>query len=207
MSSRACRPPQLRQGGGWRNVPRPASTEDGQGRGCAQRSTETDAKSSPGERSFSSCLRKSPAGCGQGRYHPRPQERVQRHIVEHLTDVMRVAPMVQILDAPVPQMVDNETDGFRVMDRPIAEQVIAVPKIVASSCPSRVEHLVEVPTVVSLSSMQQLTAEQNVDIPVPRTRGDHRGFHGSLPGSGSSQRTVEQLVDFPFGGGLRGFPC
>ena len=28
---------------------------------------------------------------------PRPQERVQRHVVEHITDV---APMVQILEAP-----------------------------------------------------------------------------------------------------------
>ena len=34
---------------------------------------------------------------------PRPQERVQRHTVEHITDLVRVAPMVQILDAPVPQ--------------------------------------------------------------------------------------------------------
>ena len=36
---------------------------------------------------------------------PRPQERVQRHTVEHITDLVRVAPMVQILDAPVPQTV------------------------------------------------------------------------------------------------------
>ena len=36
---------------------------------------------------------------------PGSQERVQRHIVEHLTDFVRVAPMVQIPDAPVPQMV------------------------------------------------------------------------------------------------------
>ena len=33
---------------------------------------------------------------------PRPQERVLRHVVEHITDLVRVAPMVQILDAPVP---------------------------------------------------------------------------------------------------------
>ena len=33
----------------------------------------------------------------------RPQERVQRHVVEHLTDLVRVAPMVQFFDAPVPQ--------------------------------------------------------------------------------------------------------
>ena len=28
---------------------------------------------------------------------PRPQERVQRHTVEHIFDLVRVAPMVQIL--------------------------------------------------------------------------------------------------------------
>ena len=80
-----------------------------------------------------------PAGLRPGSVpDPRPQERVQRHAVEHLTDLVRVAPMVQILGAPAPQMMDNPMDAFRVMDQPIAEQVIAVPKIVASSCPSRV---------------------------------------------------------------------
>ena len=34
---------------------------------------------------------------------PGPQERVPRHTVEQMADV---APMVQILDAPVPQMVE-----------------------------------------------------------------------------------------------------
>ena len=35
------------------------------------------------------------------------------------------------------QEVDNVMDAFRRLDRPIAEQVIAVPKISCSSCPSR----------------------------------------------------------------------
>ena len=64
---------------------------------------------------------------------PRPQERVHRHNVEHLTDLVGVAPVEQILDALVLKMVDNLMDAFGVMDQPIAEQVIAVPKIVASS--------------------------------------------------------------------------
>ena len=41
---------------------------------------------------------------------PRPQERVQRHVVEHITDLVRVAPTVQILDAPVPQTVEQLPD-------------------------------------------------------------------------------------------------
>ena len=40
------------------------------------------------------------------------------------------------------QEVDNVMDAFRRLDRPIAEQVIAVPKISCSSCPSRVRFFV-----------------------------------------------------------------
>ena len=62
------------------------------------------------------------------------QEKVERHFVEYLAEF---APMVQILDAPVPQMVDNVTDALRILDRPMAEQEIEVPKISCSPCPSR----------------------------------------------------------------------
>ena len=66
--------------------------------------------------------------------------------------------------------------------------------------PQKVELLVEVPNVVSFSSLQPQTAEQNIDIPVPRTRGDHEGLQGFLPGQVSSRRTVEQFVDIPVPG-------
>ena len=176
------RSPQLRHGGGWRNVLRPTGTEDGQGRGCAQRSTETDAKSSPG---------------------------------------------AVALPAPVPQMMDNPMNAFRVMDQPIAEQVIAVPKIVASSCPSQearepqtAEQLVEVPTILYF-------VKQKVDIPVPRRgvagggtqgflpgqssssivhtpagRGTYGGLQGFLPRHGTLKWTAEQIADIPVPGGL-----
>ena len=84
----------------------------------------------------------------------RPQGRVLRHAVEGLGEF---APMVQILDAPVPQMVDYVAEAFRLLDRPIAEQVIEEPKFSCSACPSRcpvpvpqsAEQLVEVPTVLT----------------------------------------------------------
>ena len=60
---------------------------------------------------------------------PRPQERVQRHNVEHLTDLVRVAPMVQILDAPVPQTVDNLMDAFRVMDQRLPSRLSQCPRL------------------------------------------------------------------------------
>ena len=41
---------------------------------------------------------------------PRPQERVQRHTVEHIVDFVCCAPMVQTLDDPVPQTVDKLLD-------------------------------------------------------------------------------------------------
>ena len=64
---------------------------------------------------------------------PQLQARVQRHYME---DMGNVCPFVQILELPVPQMVDNVMDSSRFMDLPIAEQVIEVPKV-SSSCPSR----------------------------------------------------------------------
>ena len=62
---------------------------------------------------------------------PQPQERVPRHTVEHIVDLVRVAPMVQILDAPVPQTVEQLPDILRLFDTlmPDPEQVIEVPKI------------------------------------------------------------------------------
>ena len=62
------------------------------------------------------------------------QEKVERHFLEHLAEF---APMVQILDAPVPQMGGDVTDTLRILDFPIAELVIEVPKISRSPCPLR----------------------------------------------------------------------
>ena len=102
----------------------------------------------------------------------RPSVRAQRHAVEGLGEF---APMVQILDAPVPQMVDNVAEALRLLDRPIAEQVIAVPTVSCSPCPSRsrvpepqsADQLVEVPTVLSPTRIALQITEQIVDTPVP----------------------------------------
>ena len=60
----------------------------------------------------------------------------------------------------------------------------------------------DVPTVVSFSSLQQHSAEQIVDIQVPGTLGDHGGLQGFHPRQG--WRSVEQLVDILVpGGGLQ----
>ena len=129
---------------------------------------------------------------------------MKRHTVEHIIDV----PYVRILDARAPQMVDNVMDALLRLDRPIAEQVIAVPKISCSSCPSRavlrepqmVEQLEKVPTTLYL-------LKQKVDIPVP-CRG---GLQGLRPGK-SSTAAAEQNVSTPGPrrggprGGLQGFP-
>ena len=128
------------------------------------------------------------------------QEKVERHFVEHLAEF---APMVQILDAPVPQTGGDVTDTLRILDFPIAEQVIDVPKISCSPCPSRspvpvpqsAEQLVEVPTVLSPTRIALRIAEQIVDTPVPRGRG--QGFlpeQGSTATTSSLERISEQIV-------------
>ena len=59
---------------------------------------------------------------------PRPQERVQRHVVEHITDFVRVAPMVQILDAPVPQTLEQLPDSSLTRSRPIPSRLSKCPR-------------------------------------------------------------------------------
>ena len=124
----------------------------------------------------------------------------------------------------MPQMVEQLLDVMRFFDflLPVPEQVIEVPKILLDDVPMRsavrdtqlAEQLVVVPTIVSYSWLQ-LRMEQNVDIPVPgRVRGIS-GLQGFLPGQSStampsskeriSERTVEQNVEFPVGGGLQDF--
>ena len=107
-------------------------------------------------------------------------------------------------------MVDSVLEFFRRLDLPVAEQVIDVPMISSSSsCPSRaplseplmVEQLVEVPTIISFSSLQR----SGVDIPVPGGGGPSSGLHGFFPRQRStaspsstersSERIVEQIVD------------
>ena len=125
-----------------------------------------------------------------------------------MEDLGELAPLVQILDLPVPQTVDNVTDALRILDLPMAEQVIEVPEISCSPCPSRspipepqsAEQLVEVPTVLSPTRIALQIAEQIVGIPARRGR-----VQGSLPEQGStatpsveriSERTLSRMLTF-----------
>ena len=130
-----------------------------------------------------------------------PHVGMERHIVEDLGDR---APTVQILDAPVPLMVDSVLEFFRALDLPVDEQVIAVPKIstdrvsqrlVERHLPQMVEQLVHVPTVLSPLRI----AEQIVGIPAPQ-RGGNWSLQGPLPGQSSTlsplqDRISEQIVE------------
>ena len=80
---------------------------------------------------------------------------------------------VPALDAPVPQMVDQLPDIEKFFGAPDSEQVIEVPKILPLDVPMRAalrvtqlaEQLVDVPTILSYSSLQR-SVEQHVDIPL-----------------------------------------
>ena len=148
---------------------------------------------------------------------PLTQGWVLRHVVGHLP--------VPALDVPVPQMVDQLPDieqFFRALS-PDPEQVIEVPKILPLDVPMRaalrvtqlVEQLVEVPTILSYSSLLQRTVEQHVDIPVPSGGGGpSSGLQGFSSGQRStaspsskkriSERIVEQIVDPVSSGRLQG---
>ena len=88
-----------------------------------------------------------------------------------------LAPMGQILDAPVPQMVDKLEDVLKIVDLFVPVHEIEVPKISSLSCPPPRRVLPEpqsaeqlVPTVLSPLRI----AEQIVGIPVPCGRGQRR---------------------------------
>ena len=150
-----------------------------------------------------------------------PQARIQQRTMEQLADVV---PMVQILDFPVPQMVEQLPDVMRFFDflLPVPEQVIEVPKILLDDVPMRTAlrdtqlagQLVEVPMIIAFSSLQR-TVEHTVDSPVPSRGGRISGLQDFLPRQSStalhvsperiSERLVEQNVDFPAGGGLQDF--
>ena len=123
----------------------------------------------------------------------RPSSRAQRHIME---DLGGLAPLVQILDLPVPQTVDSVMEVLRFLDLPLAEQAISVPKISCSSCPSRAcvpepqlaDQLVEVPTVLTPTRIALQIAERIVDTPVPRGR-----VHGFLLGQSSTSSLPESV--------------
>ena len=122
--------------------------------------------------------------------------------------------LLPTLDVPVPQMENQLVEVCRLLDVLIPEQAIEVPKI-SSPLQSRrrrvrfaeqtAEQLVEVPTIVSYSSLHGLV-EQNVDIPVPHGRDRvGGGLLGFLPGQSSTAfggarfpaATAEQIVDTP----------
>ena len=194
------------------------------------RNMETATRTGNGEEyetHYTAKIRKTPPQ--GGRPAPLPevagwQGRLERHVME---DLGSICPYVQILDLPVPQMedpfVDNlnlvdAMDAVRLLDRPISEQVIEVPKFIIDDIPARslvpepqlAEQLVEVPTVISYSSLQR----SGVDIPVPGGGGPSSGLHGFLPKQRStaspssreriSERIVEQIVDPVSRGGLHG---
>ena len=157
---------------------------------------------------------------------PNVVDRVLRRTVDQIVDAV---PGLPALDVPVPQMedpfVDNlnlvdAMDAVRLLDRPISEQVIEVPKFIIDDIPTRTsvhepqmaEQLVEVPTVISYYSLQR-SVEQHVDIPVPGGRGPSSGLQGFSSGQLStasptrqriSERIVEQIVDPVSRGSLLG---
>ena len=83
-----------------------------------------------------------------------PQERVQQRTAEQIVDPV---PVVPLLHAFVPQMVEQLVDILAPLDFRVAEQVIEVPKIVCPPraartvlrAPQTADQLVEVPTIIS----------------------------------------------------------
>ena len=106
-------------------------------------------------------------------------------------------------------MVEQLLEVFRLLDTQMPdEQAITVPKISLDRIPKRsvdlapqsAEQLVEVPTVLSPTRIALQIAEQIVDTPVPRGRGEGR-VQGFLPRQSSTatpsaeERISERIVE------------
>ena len=117
-------------------------------------------------------------------------------MVEHITDLVRVAPMVQNLEAPVPQMVEQLPDILSFFDAlmDVPEQVIEVPKILLDDVPMRAavrdtqlgEQLVEVPTEPVYVAMVLALKVYS-----------RREIRRILSGQGSTTPGSQQIVDNP----------
>ena len=104
------------------------------------------------------------------------------------------------LFAEILNLKEDVMDAGRLVDRyfQVPELVVAVPKIILDDIPTRTsvpepqtaEQLVEVQTIVSCSSLKQRSAEQTVDIPVPRL-----GFSGGLQGLQKTMTEFNSTVE------------
>ena len=129
----------------------------------------------------------------------RPMVKDLRRIPVHVEEPSLDVPALQMVEQPV------EVDTFFRLCLPaVVEQVIEVPKLALPVCavqraalsePQLVEQLVEVRTVLSYSLLQQQTAEQIIDFPVPGRGGGARGGLQGLPqGQGSTASAGEQTI-------------
>ena len=139
----------------------------------------------------------------------RPQERVQRHTMKHVVDV---SPCVQILDVPVPQM-GGPAGGIRAASRhcdPRAGYRSA--QDLSGPTPQRF-----VDGVVRRRRSGWWKCRLSSPVPLCSCLRSRTGtfqflalvvivefFSGFLPGQGSLQRTVDQIVGIP-GGCLQDF--
>ena len=138
-----------------------------------------------------------------------PQERDLRRSPAHDEELTLHVPALQMVEQP------EEVDSFfRNFVPAVAEQVIEVPKLALPVCavqraalpePQLVEQLVEVPTVLSYSLLQQRTAEQIIDFPFPGRGGGARGGLQGLPQGQVSTASAGEQTIVPSRGGLHGF--
>ena len=172
----------------------------------------------PGKTVFFELFDEDTAGMRPGVLaEPRPQERVRRHTMEHIVDYVCCAPLVQTLDAPVPQTVEQLLDVLQFFDRLLRlfpSRLSQCPRSTPRTSlyvlfcvhPQLVEQLVEVPTTLSYAALvvvacnswstRPQTVEQNVDIPAVGGIGTGGGSSGFLPGQSTSE-TAEQIVEIP----------
>ena len=176
-------------------------TDDCQGRGVGARvELHGDDPGPPTPQPELFSLEEEPGGARPDRLSAvsGPQGRAQRRTLQQIVDPV---PLLPTLDDPAPQMMEQLPDSLQFL-RALSldpEQAIEVPKILPVDVPLRtsvrepqlVEQLVEVPTLISYSSLQR-SVEQIIDNPVPRP-----GGAGGLQGLQAVQGSAASSSDSP----------
>ena len=120
----------------------------------------------------------------------RPQERLQQRTVKQIVDPV---PLVPLLHDVEPQLGVQLVDFLAPLDVRVAEQVIEVPQIVCPprgartvlGAPQLADQLVEVPTIISFSSIwQRASSESEICRIVAGLQRQGGGLGGFPPGQG-----------------------
>ena len=119
---------------------------------------------------------------------PTVQEVVQVQEIPELQTVERIEEIVQTVQRPVEQIVEQRVEVPKIIPQERVQQR-TVEQIVDVPVPQVVEEIVEVAKIIPQERVQQRTVEQVIDVPVPQIQEVVR--HVEVPGPVQTHEVVK----------------